>query len=188
MRLGRNRSRTARRIRRRNSVHETSAGFDSELMQVTGPEDGSCVCGDWLGAIVSVTSHNEEFPSLDEALRDGVFHENCRHKLVKFDRDSLPAAEILQATFRTELAVSAMRARAEKSHSGLAKKFERMYEEARIADSNEDFELAREKCTATLELVRDKNHFGRKQERIERALKARLRAIEISLRPDGATS
>ena len=173
-----------RRIMWRKSAPERKAGFETELMQVTGPDDGSCVCGDWLGAVVSVSGHSEAFPSLDEALRDGVFHEGCRHKLVSYVPDSTDSEKNWHALFCTELAVSAMNARVAKLRQTLQKTFTRLYEEARQADGEKNYALAHAKCTETLELVRNKNVFGRRQERMERALKARIRSIENSLQLD----
>lgn len=171
-----------RRILWRKLAPERRTGFETELMQVTGPDDGSCVCGDWLGAVVSVSGHNESYPSLDEALRDGVFHEGCRHKLVKYVPDSTNPENNSQALFCTELAVSAMNVRVAKSRHFLQEAFTRLYEEARRADGEKNYALAYAKCTETLELVRDKNVFGKRQERMERALKARIRSIETYLR------
>lgn len=51
-----------------------------DLVQVSahGADD---VCGDWEGKILSVTGNTSDYPTVDEAEADGLFHPNCRHAI-----------------------------------------------------------------------------------------------------------
>lgn len=45
-----------------NELLEKFLQSDEELMTIIVSEDGSCVCGDWVGAVVSVSGTSEEWP------------------------------------------------------------------------------------------------------------------------------
>ena len=56
----------------------TEAGYD--LATIDGSIAGDCeACKKWVGRTVSVTGNDSNYPSLDEAYGDGVFHPNCVH-------------------------------------------------------------------------------------------------------------
>lgn len=160
-----------------------------ELMTVVGPEDGSCVCGDWVGAVVSVSGSSEEWPALLEALEDGVFHEGCQHRLEAYKQENKVEAE-----FCTGLALAAMRER-QKENSGdtpiacsvdpltqRQQEFAKVYNAALQADVSGALDAALSKCEAALEILNKENLFDTDQTQVEHVLEARIRGI-ISQRP-----
>lgn len=54
---------------------------DQDLVQVSINGSDHQACADWEGKVVSVTGKNNDYPSLDEAEADGLFHPNCRHTI-----------------------------------------------------------------------------------------------------------
>ena len=78
---------------RTNTMEIYNAQKVDTLVRATGQDlvrisdDGrtakvSCdACQKWAGRIVSVTGNDPDFPSLDEAKSDGMFHPNCIHTL-----------------------------------------------------------------------------------------------------------
>lgn len=78
---------------RTNTMEMYNAQKVDTLVRATGQDlvrisdDGrtelvSCdACKKWAGRIVSVTGNDPDFPSLDEAKDDGMFHPNCIHTL-----------------------------------------------------------------------------------------------------------
>ena len=53
-------------------------GYDLVQVSSHGATD---VCGDWEGAILSVSGQTEGYPTVDEAQADGLFHPNCEHAI-----------------------------------------------------------------------------------------------------------
>ncbi len=152
-------------------------------MVITGPEDGGSVCSDWIGAVVSVGGRSEYFPALVEAIDDGVFHAECRHKLIPFRRED-GEAEVL---FCTKLALSSMLKRRENGHASLGddideenpeyRRFAELYEMARQAEKEGLLADAMDRCQTALRLLRDHGLFGRNQQDVARVLKGRMQTI-----------
>ena len=68
----------------------------SDLVRISddgGTADSCDACRKWAGRIVSVTGNSKDFPSLDEAKADGLFHPNCIHTIEPVDEE-LDAEEI----------------------------------------------------------------------------------------------
>lgn len=163
---------------------------DDELMTIVGPEDGSCVCGDWVGAVVSVSGSSNEWPPLLDALEDGVFHKGCQHRL-----EAYSTVNRVEAEFCTEFAVAAMHGRQNISESladasitdgALLKQqeFSKLYNAAQRADESGAYDSALSKCEAALDMLNKEDLFGPDQVRIEQVLEARIRGI-ISNRTPG---
>jgi hypothetical protein len=161
-----------------------------ELMSIVGPEDGSCVCGDWVGAVVSVSGTSGDWPPLLDALEDGVFHEGCKHRLEAYSE-----ANHVEAEFCTEFAVAAMHERKKdisKSQSVdevdslflRQQKFSKLYNAAQCADESGAYDSALSKCEAALEMLHKDGLFGADQIRIEQVLEARIRGM-LSNRSEG---
>ena len=57
------------------------AGVDLAIIEggVVGDSHPGCVA--WAGRIVSVSGTSTEYPALDDAIADGLYHPNCRHYL-----------------------------------------------------------------------------------------------------------
>lgn len=157
---------------------------DEELLTIVGPEDGSCVCGDWVGAVVSVSGTSENWPALLDALEDGVFHEGCQHRLEAYSPENQGEAE-----FCTELALVAMQERrrenltrkastsATDDTARLQQEFAKVYNAARSAEASGAFDAALSKCEAALEMLHEEDLFDVDQNRVEQVLKARIRGI-----------
>jgi len=154
-----------------------------ELMMIVGPEDGSCVCGDWVGAVVSVTGKDSQWPSLIDALDDGVFHEGCRHRL-----DAYATENHVEAEFCTKIAVAAMEKRrnsgalvARETDSPIGEnpqnEFARLYDAAQSADASGATDTALAKCEAALAMLHEQDIFGEEQPQLEHVLEARIRTI-----------
>lgn len=63
-----------------------------DLVQITGGSANSCdACSKWEDQIVSLSGTDENYPSLDEAMAEGLFHPNCQHSyhVVQPDLDVL---------------------------------------------------------------------------------------------------
>lgn len=156
-----------------------------ELMTVVGPEDGACVCGDWVGAVVSVSGEDADWPSLEDALIDGVFHPECRHGLLPYTGENHVEAE-----FCTQLATVAMQSRQQQASKGEESpatlhpittrqlEFTRLYNLAQQADQSGAVETAYAKCQAALAMLKEEDIFGDEQAHVELVLAARMRAIE----------
>jgi hypothetical protein len=163
---------------------------DGDLVKIAGPEDGGSVCGDWVGAVVSVSGSNPSWPSLLEAVEDGVFHPGCRHRLQAYvsERDEA------EALFCTNLARAARDRRKGISPapdsdaaslfaydpSPEQMDFEKLYASARQAESVGAMETALSKCEAALELLHQHNIYGAQQVGVEQALEARIRAVLLN--------
>ncbi len=175
-----------------NSPSATEASFlermrqsGSELMTVIGPEDGACVCGDWVGAVVSVSGNSGHWPSLEDALSDGVFHADCRHGLLPYTGENHVEAE-----FCAQLAVAAMQSRQQQVAQGEAPaatvspttarqlEFAKLYNLAQQADHSNAIETAYAKCKAALSMLEAEDIFGEEQAQVEQVLAARIRSIQ----------
>jgi len=66
----------------------TSAGKDLVEVSSHGASD---VCGDWEGEILSISGDDSNYPSVDDATADGLFHPNCQHSLNAVDPDLYPS-------------------------------------------------------------------------------------------------
>lgn len=54
-------------------------GYDLAIISSHG---GACpLCVAWEDVIISVSGHNTDYPSLDDAMADGVFHPRCLHHI-----------------------------------------------------------------------------------------------------------
>lgn len=159
-------------------------------MTIVGPEDGSCVCGDWVGAVVSVSGTSDQWPPLLDALEDGVFHEGCQHRLERYSTENR-----IEAEFCTGLAVAAMKARAQDSVANplpsktpanprikCQQEFSKLYNAALLADETGAIDSALSKCEATLEMLHRQDVFGADQDQVEQVLEARIRGIVSQLR------
>lgn len=163
-----------------------------DLMVVTGPEDGGSVCSDWVGAVVSVGGHSDEFPALVEAVEDGLFHPACRHQLIPYRVDDGEA----EALFCTKLAMVAMIQRRRKGPAeegdpdARREEFIALYEDARGAERSDHPADALKHCQAALRLLSMHDIFGANQAEVVRVLKGRMQTIlraHSSGPPRGAT-
>ncbi|PCJ51375.1 MAG: hypothetical protein COA73_17570 [Candidatus Hydrogenedentota bacterium] len=160
---------------------------DADLVKIAGPEDGGSVCGDWVGAVVSVSGTHETWPALIEAVEDGVFHPGCRHRLEAF----VPERDEAEAQFCTTLARAARNRRKginpntqsnvealfSQDPSPEQMDFEKLYAAARQAESVGAVETALSKCEAALNVLHQHNLYGDQQESVEHALEARIRTV-----------
>lgn len=60
----------------------SDAGYD--LATIENGYAECSVCQEWNGKVVSISGDSEEYPSLDEAESDGVFHPNCMCSLAAY--------------------------------------------------------------------------------------------------------
>ena len=66
---------------------DTMQSYDYDLAVIDG-HAGSCpICAAWEGVIVSVSGNNPDYPSLDEAEGEGVFHPRCVHGITTYYPD-----------------------------------------------------------------------------------------------------
>lgn len=156
----------------------------SDLMVITGPEDGGSVCSDWIGAVVSVGGNSAYFPALVDAIEDGVFHSGCRHKLIPFRREEGEA----EALFCTKFALSAMVRRRRNGRAKFAgggvpdtgserERFTKLYDEAREAEREGRVGDALAKCQTALRLLGEHGVFEANQAEVVRVLKGRMQTI-----------
>lgn len=145
------------------------------LFQVTGPEDGACVCNDWVGAVLSVDGADPAHPSLADAVSDGLFHRGCRHTLWRYDEQA--SGDPAQARFRTELVQDLLQRRIDAGEPGAEERFTRLYDWARRVDRAGGSAVAVVLCEAALQLLREAEVFGPSQEELERLLTARIMTI-----------
>jgi hypothetical protein len=171
----------------KQSFLERMRNSGEELMTVVGPEDGSCNCGDWVGAVVSISGNSKEWPALESAIDDGVFHENCRHGLLPYTGENKVEAE-----FCSQLAVKAMESRKTTGTPAPATlspsiarqlEFAKLYNLVQQADSSGAIETTYAKCKAAMKMLEDEDIFGDEQAQVEQVLEARIRAIEAILDP-----
>lgn len=163
-------------------------------MVVVGPEDGGSVCTDWVGAVVSVSGADHRFPALVDALEDGLFHPNCRHKLVPYRTEEGEA----EALFCTKLAVAGMSHRSQSVQptetaplpNGEEPRayFTRCYDLARNAEQSRLPEMALRYCQEAIMLLTRREVFGDDQAMIQRVLKGRMQTILRRHQRPGAAS
>ena len=55
-------------------------GFD--LVQVSSHGGGCELCQPWDGKVLSMTGRTHGYPTVDEAASAGLFHPNCKHRLL----------------------------------------------------------------------------------------------------------
>lgn len=59
-----------------------------DLAYITSYSGCTCdICQKWEGKIVSLTGKTEGYPTLDDALAEGMFHPNCLHRLRPIPRE-----------------------------------------------------------------------------------------------------
>ena len=59
-----------------------------DLAYITSYATCQCdICTQWEGKIVSLTGKTEGYPTLDDALAEGMFHPNCLHRLRPLPQD-----------------------------------------------------------------------------------------------------
>jgi len=67
----------------RQGTANTYMQRDIDLVQILPDEEGSInsceICQRWAGKIISLTGKTEGYPTLQDAIDDGVFHPNCIH-------------------------------------------------------------------------------------------------------------
>jgi len=156
---------------------------DVDLMVVVGPEDGGSVCTDWVGAVVSISGTDRRFPALVDALEDGLFHPNCRHKLIPYRTEEGEA----EALFCTKLAIAGMNQRTQSARpvetaplpTGEEPRayFTRCYELARSAEQSRLPEMALRYCQEAITLLTRRDIFGDDQPMIQRVLKGRIQTV-----------
>jgi hypothetical protein len=72
----------------------------TDLGQITSYPSCECdICKAWEGKIVSLTGKNLDYPALDDAYADGVFHPNCKHRVRPYIE---PLLEEEENTFSTQ--------------------------------------------------------------------------------------
>lgn len=157
------------------------AGLDSEeahdLCQVAGPEDGACVCNDWIGAVLSLRGVPGENPSLADAIADGVFHDGCRHWLLPFASEQGSGTDIARAVFCTNLARDTFKARRQARDSDLQVEFTRLYDWARRIEKAGAQRVAMALCEGALRLLNANDVFGDRQAEVAQTLAARIATI-----------
>jgi Phage minor capsid protein 2. len=57
-------------------------GYD--LVQVSEHVGACPLCGPWAGKILSLSGKHPEYPTVDRATENGLFHPNCRHRLLPY--------------------------------------------------------------------------------------------------------
>ncbi len=159
-----------------------------EICKVVGPQDKDDACLDWVGAVVSLTGAVPGLPTVEHAVRDGLFHPGCRHSLTSFDPAKVSPSQTKEAEKRTVHAVHAMNARAQgkpppplavrryiqelarqegqDDSAGASRdrlKFERVYESARKAKAAGDLQTFQLKCRAALDILRQADIYGPRQ-------------------------
>ena len=174
----------------------------AEICRVVGPQDKDDPCLDWVGAVLSLTGAVKGLPTLDQAVRDGLFHTGCRHSLTSFNPGKVSASQTKEAEIRTIHAIQAMNARAKgKEPPPLAVrryiwelanqegggepdsvtrdrlKFERVYESARKAKAAGDMDTFRLKCRAALDILRQSDIYGPRQAELMAMLERSLESM-----------
>jgi hypothetical protein len=57
---------------------------DFDLVKVTNHGTNHTECKYWEGKILSITGNTKGYPSYDDAVKSGLFHPNCEHRVVPF--------------------------------------------------------------------------------------------------------
>ncbi len=175
----------------------------TEVVMVMGPKKGDDETAHWLGALLSVTGKVKGLPTLESAVRDGLFATDTGRYLAAFDPNRVTAERLEEVKDRTRKAVEVMqarlrgeatrrprailsnladaddpsdRARAYATNNRL--KFERVYASARRAIEAGDTRTALLKCKAALQLLNQEVMFGPKQADLVHALTEQLDILE----------
>jgi len=79
---------TAMRVANAEAI-DTAKALGRNLLQISGLNDKwTCEhCAPWAGQIVTFEGRDTRFPGVEDAEDDGVFHPNCRHRLLQVDVD-----------------------------------------------------------------------------------------------------
>jgi hypothetical protein len=77
----------------------TEGGYD--LVQVSEHFASCGLCGPWEGKILSMSGINTEYSSVDNAEQNGLFHPNCRHRLLPYHESLLEVSTVYDAETRT---------------------------------------------------------------------------------------
>jgi hypothetical protein len=71
---------------RTNAASARNAGISNkvlesgnDLVEISDSNSDHPACADWEGEIVSLSGDSDQYPSLDDATNDGLFHPNCQH-------------------------------------------------------------------------------------------------------------
>jgi hypothetical protein len=59
----------------------------NDLVQVSSNGSSHPACADWEGQILSITGQTPDYPTVDEAEADGLFHPNCQHTINAIEPD-----------------------------------------------------------------------------------------------------
>jgi hypothetical protein len=60
----------------------TDSGYD--LVQVSDHNADCDLCSDWEGKILTMSGKSPDYDSVDDAEDEGLFHPNCRHRLLPY--------------------------------------------------------------------------------------------------------
>lgn len=66
-----------------NALQDKMAEEGQNLVMVAGPAGGCPKCAPWVGMILSLVG-GTDYPTVDEAMGQGLFHPRCRHHLVPY--------------------------------------------------------------------------------------------------------
>ena len=66
----------------RETYLNTCAEKGKDVMRVTVGGDGCDVCARYENQLISMTGKTPGLPTLDQAMKEGLFHPNCVHSLV----------------------------------------------------------------------------------------------------------
>jgi hypothetical protein len=71
-----------------NGVVSQMLHKEQDLAYITSYATCQCdICQQWEGKVVSLTGKTEGYPTLDDALGEGMFHPNCLHRLRPLPQD-----------------------------------------------------------------------------------------------------
>lgn len=74
-------ARTTSREAVNEGIVNEAAELGEDLVEVSSHADPCPLCEPWEGAILSLSGTSSEYPSLQEAEEDGLFHPNCIHSM-----------------------------------------------------------------------------------------------------------
>jgi len=75
------------------------AGYD--LVQVSSHSASCSLCGPWEGKILSMSARSNEYDSVDKAEANGLFHPNCRHRLLPYHQSLLEVSTVWDSETQT---------------------------------------------------------------------------------------
>lgn len=84
-------------------VADISKQDNSDLVRiVTAGDPTTCErCKKWENKIVSLSGKNKNHPSLDDAIKDGFLHFNCRCALLNIQTDEIPLKSKINPRYET---------------------------------------------------------------------------------------